>query len=128
MESDDCLEIRDDALVEEMEQEHSFSQEIENSTESLSQLRICETPEPESSSSESLYPMEDSYDGYITISSVSSSPEAVELPPRSLKRRRTTSTSSGNSSDNEHQPRCRRRLRYTPKRRRLIARRNSNKW
>ncbi|KAJ8684622.1 hypothetical protein QAD02_020415 [Eretmocerus hayati] len=125
MDNDDCLEIRDDALVEEMEQELSTSQEIENSTKSLSQLWISETPEREDTSSESLYPMEDSSDGYITISSVSSSPE---LPPRSLKTRRTTSTSSGNSSDNQQQPNCRRRLRFTPKRRRLIARRNSNEW
>ncbi|KAJ8671678.1 hypothetical protein QAD02_002937 [Eretmocerus hayati] len=111
-----------------MEQELSTSQGIENSTESSSQLRICEAPEPKSNSSEGLYPMEDPSDGYITISSVSSSPEAIELPPRSLKRRRTTSSSSGNSSDNEQKPRCRRRLRFTPKRRQLIARKDSNKW
>ncbi|KAJ8685428.1 hypothetical protein QAD02_021221 [Eretmocerus hayati] len=125
MDNDGCLEIRDDPLIEEMERELSTSQEIENPTESLSQLRISQTPEREDTSSESLYSMGDSSDGYITISSVSSSPE---LPPRSLKRRRTTSASSGNSSDNQQQPNCRQRMRFTPKSRRLIARRNSNEW
>ncbi|KAJ8684656.1 hypothetical protein QAD02_020449 [Eretmocerus hayati] len=106
----DCLQLDDERLLREREEELQESQEIEDSAESLSQLRICESPEHISSNeldtqpeiSTSLAPSSPSPhlmsdDGYITRS-FTMSPDSEEQAPTRVHERVRSKNSSSDSS------------------------------